>query len=263
MEKYLDTILDTVRIDAITKLKKAANKQTIVLDAAKDIMKLADLARKEGLLALENVLETITSDLLKQLILLVVDGTFPDLIIEIATNIYWTKAPDGEEAMVDYIYIRGMIGIQNGENLRTLDKILKSLMPFELCQKYQAQMEVLHQKEVVEKLFNIHPSFQDSETLESIHNLKKIVYSLPNRGIQRLLRELDNKDLAICIYVLQQDVRKKLLDNLSVGLAQSIMEDVSLCVSISEKNVSLSVLKVLDTINFLLETGEIAVSDKL
>ena len=34
------------------------------------------------------MIDTITSDYLKQLIILVVDGTFPEIIIEIATNIY-------------------------------------------------------------------------------------------------------------------------------------------------------------------------------
>lgn len=92
MEKILNSVLDAVRFDAIMKLKNVDNisnhQQNQVIDAAKTIMKLADLARKEGLLALEDMIDTITSDYLKQLIILVVDGTFPEIIIEIATNIY-------------------------------------------------------------------------------------------------------------------------------------------------------------------------------
>ena len=38
-------------------------------------------------------------DYLRQLIILVVDGTFPDMITEIATNLYWTNAPVGVNAM--------------------------------------------------------------------------------------------------------------------------------------------------------------------
>ena len=256
MEKILDTILDAVRLDAIMKLKNVDNitkdQPKQVIDAAKNIMRLADVARKEGLLALENMVETLRSDYLRQLIILVVDGTFPDMITEIATNLYWTNAPVGVNAMVDYIYLRGMLGIQNGENLAILNKLLMSLMPAEL----------LHQNEEVQNLFNIHPSFQnDSGIWESIHNLENIISHLPNRCIQRLLRELDHQSLAICIYVLQQEVRKKLLDNLSAGLAHSIVDEVVFCVSISEKDVASSILKVLDTIQFLMETGEIMVPD--
>lgn len=266
MEKILNSVLDAVRFDAIMKLKNVDNisnhQQNQVIDAAKTIMKLADLARKEGLLALEDMIDTITSDYLKQLIILVVDGTFPEIIIEIATNIYWTNASDGVNSMVDYIYLRGMLSIQNGENLRVLDKLLMSLMPSKLSQEYLSQMELLHQNEEVQNSFNIHPAFQnDSGIWESIHNLENIIKRLPNRSIQRLLRELDHQNLAICIFVLQQEVRKRILENLSTGLANAIMEDVAFCESVSEKDAASSILKVLDTINFLLETGEIIVPD--
>lgn len=39
------------------------------------------------------------------------------------------------------------------------------------------------------------------------------------------------------------------------------MEDVMLCVAISEKDVNASVIKTLNTINALLESGEIIISD--
>lgn len=263
MQNLRITLLDAVRLDAIAKLKKTdlgvKEQQNKVIDAAKNLMKLADLARKEGLLALEDIAQTIPSNFLKQLILLVVDGNFPEIIAEIGTNIYWTKAPDNADAMIDYMYLRGMLGIQNGDNPRVLEGVLMSLMPIELHQEYRTQMEVLHQKKDVEKLFSIHPTFQDSDICESIHNLEKMVSNLHNRCIQRVLRELDNKDLAICIYVLQQETRKRILDNLSTGLAHAIMEDVVLCASISEKDVDTSVTKTLNTINALLKTGEIVI----
>jgi len=263
MKKIPDTILDAVRLDAIIKLKnsdlKTKEQQNKVISAAKDIMKLADLARKEGLLALEDMAKTLSSDFLRQLILLVVDGNFPDTIAEIGTNTYWTKAPDGADAMVDYMYLRGMLGIQNGDNPRVLESILISLMPTELHLEYRAQMEVLHDEEAVEKLFTIHPTFQEPGIWEPIHNLEEIVDNMHNRCIQRVLRELDNRDLAICIYVLQQETRKKILANLSTGLAHAIMEDVALCASVSEKDVAASVAKILDTINALVKTGEIVV----
>lgn len=264
MDNLRITLLDAVRLDAIAKLKKTnfgrKEQQNKVIDAAKNLMRLADLARKEGLLVLEDMAQTISSDFLKQLILLVVDGNFPEIIVEIGTNIYWTKASDGADAMVDYMYLRGMLGIQNGDNPRALESILVSLMPTELHREYYTQMEVLHQKKDVEKLFSIHPTFQDSNVCESIHNLEKMVSSLHNRCIQRILRELDNKDLAICIYVLQQETRKKILDNLSTGLACAIMEDVALCASICEKDVDASITKMLNIINTLLKTGEIVMT---
>lgn len=113
MENLRITLLDAVRLDAIAKLRNTnleiKEQQNKVIDAAKNLMKLADLARKEGLLALEDMAQTISSDFLRQLILLVVDGNFPEIIAEIGTNIYWTKAPDNADAMIDYMYLRGML----------------------------------------------------------------------------------------------------------------------------------------------------------
>ena len=263
MEKILDTFLDRVRLDAVAKLKNAdttaKDPQNKVIAAAKEIMKLADIARKNGLLILESMAETTDSDLLRQLILLVVDGTNPDMVVEIGTNFYWTEAPDGADAMAEYMYLRGMLSIQNGDNPRTLDLILASLMPAELHAEYQAQMEVLHQSEEVDKLFHIHPTFQDSEIWESIRDLEETFSRLPNRCIQRVLREIDNMDLAVCIYVIEQDTRKKILANISTALSNAIMEDVALCASVSEKEVAASVTKVLHTVSTLQEAGEIFV----
>lgn len=265
MESIQNTLLDPVRLDAISKLKSTdleiMEQQTKVIDAAKNLMKLADRARREGLLALEKMTEITASEFLRTLVLLVVDGNFPDIIAEIGTNTYWTKSPDGADAMVDYMYLRGMLAIQNGDNPRVLEGLLMSLMPDRLHQQYLAQMKVLQQEDDVEKLFSIHPAFQDTNLWDSIHDLEKMVNSLHNRCIQRVLREMDNRELAVCIYVLQQDTRKKILANLSTGLAHAIMEDVALCVSVSEKEVATSVSKTLNIIDSLLEAGEIVTQD--
>lgn len=263
MEITLNTILNQMRLDAIEKFKNTDKHQNEIVDAAKNIMILANLARKEGLLALESIAQTISSNFLKQLIILVVDGTYPEIIIEIATNIYWTKTPSGTNAMINYIYLRGMLGIQNGINPRSLEEILLSLMPSEQQKNYHIQMKLLHQNNDVDKIFQIHPNFQDAEIWESIHSLETIINKLSNRCIQRLIRDLQNQDLAICIYVFEQDIRKKILDNLSKGLSHAIIEDVALCTSISAQDVSASILKVQDTINSLWKAGEIYQPDNI
>jgi len=50
------------------------------IDSISKIIKLANLARREGLLALEEAVSDMDDDFLKQGILLVVDGTDPDLV---------------------------------------------------------------------------------------------------------------------------------------------------------------------------------------
>ncbi|MDE6915701.1 MAG: hypothetical protein K2P39_02735 [Lachnospiraceae bacterium] len=266
MEKIFNIFVDRVRLDAIAKLRLAggdAQTQQQLFGAVQQIMTLADRARKEGVLVLEDMAKELEPEYLRQLIVLVVDGTCPELIVEIATNLYWTKAPDKAEAMIDYLYLRGMLAIQDGVHPRLLEEILLSLMPCAQREEYRAQIKALHEQGGMEKLFSIHPSFQDAGIWDAIHQLEKKVSVMDNRCVQRLLRELDNRDLAVCIYVFQQDVRKKLLGNLSAGLANAIVEDVALCASSSEREVATSVHKVQGIISLLQDVGEIIVPESV
>lgn len=95
--------------------------------------------QKKGLFALEEAVENVSSDFLKKLIMLVVDGTDPAAVVEIATNEYRLNAPEGMQAMMDYMYLRGMLGIQSGENNKMLEEILLSLMPLERRKEYDSQ----------------------------------------------------------------------------------------------------------------------------
>ena len=129
-------MLENVRLDAISKMKSARDESCQLADVVSSIMELSYIAQMRGLLALEGEMEKVSSVLLKLLITLVVDGTDPAIIVEITTNEYWVTAPEGVQAMIDYIYIRGMIAIQSGESRRTLEQLLLSLLPSEQRKKY-------------------------------------------------------------------------------------------------------------------------------
>ena len=103
--------LEDVRRDAICKLRKVTYEGKKLEDAVDGIMELYDISRAGGLVALEEAAEEAESDFLKHLILLTANEVSPKLTVEIATNEYWTNEPEGVDAMVDYMCLRGMIGI--------------------------------------------------------------------------------------------------------------------------------------------------------
>ena len=82
----MENILENVRLDAISKLKSEKVDQSQLADAVSSIMELFNVARNKGLFALEEAVENVSSDFLKKLIMLVVDGTDPAAVVEIATN---------------------------------------------------------------------------------------------------------------------------------------------------------------------------------
>ena len=114
-------ILDDIRRDAILKLKLSEDKdQNLLIHAALNLLTLSTIARREGLLSLEKIIEYTESEFLKLIATLIIDGTEPNLVIEIAANEYWTNEPEGVQAMIAYFNLRGMIAIQSGENNQIL-----------------------------------------------------------------------------------------------------------------------------------------------
>ena len=105
-------ILNDVYRDALAKLKESTEDCTLLTDAAVDIVMISRIARREGLLCLEELVEDYESAFVKWLARLVVDGTEPELLSEMAVNEYWMRASEGALAMADYIYIRGMLCVQ-------------------------------------------------------------------------------------------------------------------------------------------------------
>lgn len=264
----MEKIIDDVRRDAVAKLKKATDTKNKLLESAEQIIMLAETARQRGLLALEEIVENIESDYAKQLITLMIDGTDPVIIAEIATNKYWTDAPEDVQAMIYYIYLRGILGIQSGEHPKLLEKILLSLIPIEVCEEYKAwvderekQSQIRYENAITEKFSNISTQFSSENTLKSISDLENQLQMYPNPSIQRIARDIDNRTWAVCVYALKGEkhckMQSKLLDNISKRTKNIIMEDVVFNPPINETEICDSIAKMLSIIHQLQKSGEI------
>ena len=170
--------------------------------------------------------------------------------------------------MMDYIYLRGMLGIQSGENSRTLEEILLSLMPLEEQKEDKSrrngakrQFAMMSRTEIEEKFAAGSTSFQDRDVLESISSLEKQISLLPDRSIQRLLRDVDDQILAVCAYAFKEETRWKILDQLSRRRVFAIMEEIARGTLIGEKEVLKSIEKVVFVIRELQKDGEIHAVD--
>lgn len=111
-------------------LKQAfVSKDKPASEIIEEIIMLANIARKEGLLALEEYAEKIDDDFLKKGIMLIVDGTDPELvrnILETELNFLEERHAQGQgilETMASFAPAFGMIGTLIGliNMLRILD----------------------------------------------------------------------------------------------------------------------------------------------
>ncbi len=104
-------------MNTVKALKKAFSKQTVEQEATiEELIRLAGIARKEGVLALEETAKDVEDPFLKKGIMLIVDGTDPELIKDILdTDLAFIKSRHAEvrevlESGAAYSPAFGMIG---------------------------------------------------------------------------------------------------------------------------------------------------------
>lgn len=117
-------------LSTVNVVKKAfVYKEVFPDEVIGEIINLANIARKEGLLALEEYAEDLQDDFLKKGIMLIVDGTDPELvrnILETELTFLEERHTEGQsifETMASFAPAFGMIGTLIGliNMLRTID----------------------------------------------------------------------------------------------------------------------------------------------
>ncbi|GFN36415.1 motility protein A [Tepidimicrobium xylanilyticum] len=117
-------------LNTVNVVKKAfVYKEVFPDEVIGEIINLANIARKEGLLALEEYAEDLQDDFLKKGIMLIVDGTDPELvrnILETELTFLEERHTEGQsifETMASFAPAFGMIGTLIGliNMLRTID----------------------------------------------------------------------------------------------------------------------------------------------
>ncbi len=264
-------ILDDVRRDAIRK-SKAANTEDLHLltDTAVYIDSLVKTRDLHGLSAMEQAVKDSPSEFFRSVCTFISDPYDLDDAIELVTNEYWSRDLQGVQAMTAYIYIRAALYISDPEHLLSdgFRYLLQSLLPpgslrrefKELTERTYREMESRHEKEVSESFSHIiWPVFQDEEILENIHALEWVLGRLPDRDVQRLLRDMDMNTVSACICALGEDVRDRVIRNLSRRSGTTAKETAVQLHPISKKTASQSISNMLLVLGRLEASGEIRI----
>ena len=86
------------------------------------------------------------------------------------------------------------------------------------------------------------------------------ILTLDNRSIQRVLREVDNNELAIALKAANEDVQNIIFENLSSRLATMIKEDMEFMGPVRMKDVEEAQQKIVNIIRKLEDSGDIVIS---
>ena len=86
------------------------------------------------------------------------------------------------------------------------------------------------------------------------------ILTLDNRSIQRVLREVDNNELAIALKAANEDVQNIIFENLSSRLATMIREDMEFMGPVRMKDVEDAQQRIVNIIRKLEDSGDIVIS---
>ena len=238
-------------------------------EAVERVLDLAYTARKEGLLMLEEAMEqmedTGCNPFLKSLVILVVDGTDPEELRNIGMTRYFCSDVTDYDSLVCLLYLEGALGIQAGNNPRILEEKEIVMLPDEVYCRYRRKLAEEQQKVYVESTEGMIERLCSGKRLwnpgdNGYFVMKLADYALcdtDDRGVQRLLREVDNMDLTIAMKGLSGDARRRIFDNLSERLVHMVAEDMEAMGPVRALDVLESVQKLLTTLIRLVDCAEI------
>ena len=135
---------------------------------------------------------------------------------------------------------------------------------FTLAGGVDAVVEILNtvdrgtEKHIMESLEIDEPELAD-EIRKKMFVFEDIL-SLDDRSIQRVLREVDNNELAVALKSANEDVQAAIFKNLSKRLAQMIKEDMDFMGPVRMKDVEEAQQKIVNIIRKLEDYGEIVIS---
>ena len=103
---------------------------------------------------------------------------------------------------------------------------------------------------------------QDPETAESVRNLMFVfsdIVKLTDREIQVLLREADQKDLVIALKAAEDDLKEKILNNMSERVRTFITEEMDFLGPMRLSEVEEVQLRIVQQVRQLEEQGQITI----
>jgi flagellar motor switch protein FliG len=106
---------------------------------------------------------------------------------------------------------------------------------------------------------------EDPDLVEQIRRLMFVfedIMMVNDKGIQSMLKEVDNEDLSLALKTASQDLKDKIFKNMSERAAQLIKEDMEYMGPVRVSDVEAAQQKIVDIVRRLEETGEIIIAGR-
>ena len=227
----MNKMLYDMRKDAIEKsVDINEENRDLLMDAIACLIYYAESVHRNGIPILHEIPEIKQSQYLTMLAQLVADGTEPELVMEFGSNAYWVENPQGASALVHYIYLRGILFIQEGVNLDIIAKSFQTLLPVKwhlaYYNRFNRILDSAWCNQKVKDIFSrIHPVFENTELLEKISALEMKIQKSDDSSVEDMLRGTAYAALIKCLYGFGQETRKRITDNLPEEVCYIVMAE--------------------------------------
>ena len=216
-----------------------------------DVVYLANVARREGILALESEIQKSSNSYLKRGILFVIDGIVPNMVAGILgiTSVFGFKT--GVELLKELIMVEGILSIQAGENPRIIEEKLLSFLGDAMDDARKIlEEQVKTQNKETSPWVNAPSNIAEFEEL----------VSLSNRDFQSILRETDLRTLELAVKICGAELRNRFFANMSSRLVEQIIDDMSVNGPIDVKHIEEAQNQILAVFHKLQENGDIVLA---
>jgi len=267
LRKIHHEIKSRIESDSATAIQEG---KAMLLNGMKKVLKLNWIARAEGLLALEEAVLDIPlaseEEELRQLIILLVDGTDAEVLEGIAWSRYYAGLYSDYAALRYFMYLEGTLSIQAGVNPWLLEEKLKTMLPHDMYLEYSMEQEQVQVAEKKKKEENLIKNLCRGERLwnsgENGYYVSKltdyVICDITDKELQRVMREIDNFDLTLAMKGMSGEARKHIFANLSERLGSMLAEDMVSMGPVRAVDILEASQKLLTVLIRLIDIGEIS-----
>jgi len=106
---------------------------------------------------------------------------------------------------------------------------------------------------------------KNSELAEQIRHMMFVfedLLLLDNRGMQRLLREIDGKELALALKAASEELTQHIMGNMSERAASALEEEMEFLGPVRAREVEAAHTRIIETVRQLEDSGEVIISGR-
>jgi hypothetical protein len=218
------------------------------------IVSMAKMAKRNGLLALVQEAEAATSFLLRKGLQLVLEGVQPSLVRTTLEYYILSGTYTGKDLLDRCIIMEGVLAIQKGVNPQIIQELLLSLFGERGHEAYQAEFGD-RKTDKLEVFFKKIRNDRAATPLSS--KLGQTIMQLDDQSIQQCLKGISTVDLARALKGIEGEAKIKVFKNLPKRSAAILQETVEHLDLMRDSEMNEAQEKILLIISGLEEQGDI------